>query len=81
VTSAEVELRFAGGRWRAQGAGIDFEHTDLRSLDALVVGAFAAAGQTGRVHMRFVLASLPQWLRQYHAHYCNYTLTIGRPRA
>jgi hypothetical protein len=80
VTSAEVELRFESGRWRALGAGVDLEHSDLRGLDALLAAAFAVPGGPNRVHVRFDLDGLPSWLRQYHAHYCNYVLRVGAPR-
>jgi hypothetical protein len=30
------------------------------------------------VHVRFDLEALPVWIRQYHAHYCNYVLHVDR---
>jgi hypothetical protein len=30
------------------------------------------------VHVRFDMSSLPGWLRQYHTHYCNYSLVLSR---
>ena len=79
MSPAEVELRFESGRWRALGPGVDLEHSELRGLDALITAAFAVPGGPSRVHVRFDLDGLPRWLRQYHAHYCNYVLRVHTP--
>jgi hypothetical protein len=79
VTEPEVVLSYENERWRARGAGLDLTHSELADLDALVAGAFQGHGPT-RVHMRFDVAGLPVWLRQYHAHYCNYVLRVA-PRS
>jgi hypothetical protein len=75
VSAAEVVLSYGGDRWRARGEGVALEHADLRALDALLADAFR---DRDRVHVLFDFAALPAWLRQYHAHYCNYTLRIAR---
>jgi hypothetical protein len=75
----EISLTHRNGRWRAQGLGgaLDFEHADLRALEALIEASLARQGERCAV-VRFDTESLPVWLRQYQTHYFNYTL---RPRA
>ena len=74
--SLELTLLHDGVRWRATGAGIDDEHTELAELDRLILNA-AAHASVNRVHVRFDSDRLPAWLRQYQPHYFNYVLTTG----
>jgi hypothetical protein len=78
VTAVEVVLRYGGDRWHATGAGVALEHAELRALDALLAAAFR---DRDCVHVRFDFDALPAWLRQYQAHYCNYTLRRARGAA
>jgi hypothetical protein len=78
VSALEVVLSHDGQRWRARCAGLALEHADLCSLDRLVGAALAPAHAGERVHVRFDVDTLPAWLRQYHDHYCNYTLRVPR---
>jgi len=71
-------LDYIDGRWRARGAGVDVTHAELAGLDRLIETALANDGAPLRVHVRFDTDTLPHWLRQYHTHYCNYTLNLGR---
>ena len=72
----ELTLSFEAGRWRARGDGIDVEHAELPELDRLIARD-AAGGRPGtRVHVRFDVGGLPEWMRQYQAHYFNYVLTL-----
>lgn len=74
----EILLSYANGRWRARGLGIDLEHAQLRFLDELVEARLAGSGAAS-VAMRFDISSLPVWMRQYQAHYFNYTLRLTPP--
>ena len=76
MSSPELVLTFERDRWRAAGLGLDVEHADLRGLESLVTTSLAERGAPSRVHVRFDMAALPTWLRQYHTHYCNYVLEI-----
>lgn len=75
MNDAEVVLSYGDDRWRAHGSGVALEHHELRALDALLARAFS---DRNCVHVRFDFGALPAWLRQYQAHYCNYTLRIAR---
>jgi uncharacterized protein DUF5395 len=76
VTSAELVLSYGTSGWRARGSSLDLTHPDLRGLEALIETRLAVARSTRRVQLRFDMDSLPTWLRQYHAHYCNYVLNV-----
>jgi Family of unknown function (DUF5395) len=76
VSSAELVLSYERSGWRAQGPSLDLIHRDLRGLEALIEARLALARTPRRVHLRFDTSSLPIWLRQYHAHYCNYVLNL-----
>jgi Family of unknown function (DUF5395) len=78
VSAVEVVLRYDDDRWHAHGGGVTLEHVELRALDRLLMDAFH---DRPCVHVRFDLGALPVWLRQYQAHYCNYTLRIARGAA
>jgi hypothetical protein len=78
VSAIEVVLSHDGHRWRARSATFALEHPDLGSLDALIAAALAPTHAGARVHVRFDVDTLPVWLRQYHDHYCNYTLRLPR---
>jgi hypothetical protein len=73
--NAELVLSYGNGRWRASGEGLTAEHSELQGLERELAGLLAARGAT-RAHLRFDLDGLPHWLRQYHAHYCNYVLHV-----
>jgi hypothetical protein len=77
--SVELVLSYGNGRWRAFGEGLTAEHPELHGLETELTALLAARGAT-HAHLRFDLDGLPGWLRQYHAHYCNYVLHVrGRP--
>jgi hypothetical protein len=78
VSEPEIVLSWACGRWRARGLGLDVEHAELRALEAALEQELGARGGVERVALRFDTAALPVSLRQYHAHYCNYSLRIAR---
>lgn len=69
----DLLVSFSDNRWRACGAGVDVEHTELRALDTLVETRLAQCGAQAAA-MRFDVSSLPPWMRQYQTHYFNYTL-------
>ena len=77
MSSAELVLTYEGDRWRATGLGLDVAHAELRGLEWLLTTLLAERGAPPRVHLRFDTSALPTWLRQYHAHYCNYVLQIA----
>jgi hypothetical protein len=72
----EISLSYESGRWRARGLGLDVAHEELRSLEALVEARLGERGERAAV-LRFDTASLPVWMRQYGAHYFNYTLRLA----
>ena len=76
MSSAELVLTYERDRWRATGLGLDVAHAELRGLEWLLTTLLAGRGAPPRVHLRFDTGALPTWLRQYHAHYCNYVLEI-----
>jgi len=76
VSGHEIVLSWANGRWRARGLGMDAEHAELRELEARLEAELRARGGVARVAVRFDMRSLPVALRQFHAHYCNYSLRI-----
>ena len=77
MTSPELVLTYERDCWRATGLGLDVTHTELRGVERLLTTLLAERGGPPRVHLRFDTGSLPTWLRQYHAHYCNYVLKIA----
>jgi hypothetical protein len=78
MSEPEIVLSWASGRWRARGLGLDVEHAELRALETMLECELGARGGVERVALRFDMAALPASLRQYHAHYCNYSLRIPR---
>ncbi len=79
--SCEFVLSFERGRWLASSGDVAVDGEDLPELEASLVLAFRskpalAARLPTRVQLRFDYASLPRWMRQYQAHYFNYTLDI-----
>lgn len=81
MRAAEIVLTFEQRAWRARGCGVDLARAELRDLDeAIAVALGATASPPVDVHVRFDTATLPAWLRQYHTHYCNYSLRIA-PRS
>lgn len=77
MSTRELVLSFERDRWRACGDGVDLAHRRLRGLETLIETQLAGEAPID-VHMTFDMASLPRWLHQYHGHYCNYTLHVGR---
>jgi hypothetical protein len=71
----ELVLTFDRDRWRACGEGVDVAHRELRGLETLIEAGLAGEAPVD-VLLKFDMAALPQWLRQYHGHYCNYTLRV-----
>ncbi len=77
----EFVLSFEGGRWLAASGGVAVDGKDLPELEASLARAFRsipalAARLPARVRLRFDYDSLPRWMRQYQAHYFNYSLDI-----
>jgi hypothetical protein len=76
MSAQDLVLSFEHGRWHARGNGIDVAHGDLRGLEALIEARLASEAAPVEVRLEFDTATLPRWLRQYHGHYCNYTLLV-----
>ena len=76
MTEPEVVLSYENDRWRARGDGLDLAHSDLARSGRADRTRFRRRLRA-RVHVRFDLAGLPTWLRQYQAHYCNYVLRVA----
>ena len=77
MSGRELVLSFERDRWRAAGEGVDVVHSDLRGLETLLEAQLGGDAPID-VHLKFDMASMPRWLHQYHGHYCNYTLHVGR---
>jgi hypothetical protein len=77
VTPPELVLTYERDRWRATGLGLDVAHAELRGVEQRLIELLAERGAPPRVQLRFDTSALPTWLRQYQAHYCNYTLRIA----
>lgn len=78
----ELVLEHDGRDWRVHGRDLTARATSLPALDRVLVQALAATGRTEpvTVHMRFDVATLPGWTRQYMAHYFNRTVRL-QPQA
>jgi hypothetical protein len=76
MSALEAVLTHDGRVWRARVAGLELAEAELAELDRSIAGALAATHGGALVAVRFDAASLPVWLRQYHAHYCNYALRV-----
>jgi hypothetical protein len=72
----ELVLSYSGGRWHACGDEVDLVHRELRGLEALIEAHMASEAAPVEVRLEFDMSALPSWLRQYHGHYCNYTLRV-----
>jgi hypothetical protein len=77
VTPPELVLTYERDCWRATGSGVDVAHADLSGVERLLTTLLAERSRSSHVHLRFDTSSLPTWLRQYQAHYCNYSLRIA----
>ena len=80
MSARELVLSFQRDRWRACGDGVDVEHRELRGVEALLE-AQLAGDEPVDVELKFDMSVLPRWLRQFHGHYCNYTLRVPRRSA
>jgi uncharacterized protein DUF5395 len=78
VNEPEVVLSCSNGVWRALGLGLALEHRDLRGIEARLEAKLVALG-IASVAVRFDTSSLPVELRQYQAHYFNYSLRVPKP--
>src|SRR5829696_4913881 len=76
MSARELVLSYDESRWRARGDGVDVAHSELRGLEALIGAQLATDAASVDVRLAFDMVSLPRWLHQYHAHYCNYTLRL-----
>jgi hypothetical protein len=76
VTAPELVLTYDRDCWRAAGMGLDVTHAELRGIEQQLTQLLVERGGPSRVELRFDTSALPAWLRQYHAHYCNYALRI-----
>jgi len=81
--SLELLLRYDDGRWVANGNGLFAHGTTLDELDDALLDQLAAAGfeTPVKVMMYFDHSSLPQWMRQYGAHYFNRVVQLNDDRA
>jgi hypothetical protein len=77
MTHRELVLSYEQDRWRATAPGLEIVHAELRGLEALIEARLADERAPLAVELKFDDAALPRWLRQYHGHYCNYTLFVG----
>ena len=75
MSALTLVLSFERDCWHAAGEGVDVVHRELRGLETLIEARLAGEAPID-VHLTFDMASLPRWLHQYHAHYCNYTLRV-----
>ncbi len=80
---ADVELVLVhdGGLWVCSNGSIVARGDTIKELDddiqrALREGGNYAQGSQVRVFMGFDFDTIPTWLRQYHTHYFNRTVTI-----
>ena len=76
MSAHELVLSYDERRWRVRGNGVDVAHSELRGLEALIGTQLATDAASVDVTLVFDMASLPRWLHQYHAHYCNYPLRL-----
>jgi hypothetical protein len=76
MSARELVLTYERERWCARGDGVEVAHRDLRGLEALIEAELANDRSPVEVRFCFDTAALPRWLRQYHGHYCNYTLYV-----
>lgn len=76
MSHRELVLSYERNRWRATAPGLEIVHTELRGLEALIEARLADECAPVTVELKFDDAALPPWLRQYHGHYCNYTLHV-----
>jgi hypothetical protein len=81
MSARELVLSYDERHWRASGAGVDLAHGELRGLETLIGAQLATEAASVEIRLVFDMASLPRWLHQYHAHYCNYTLRVPPRRA
>ena len=73
----ELILRYGSGLWTAEGQGLCLSASELGSLERAIGAALRARRRApADVVLRFDLASLPRWLRQYQSHYFNYVLHV-----
>jgi hypothetical protein len=75
----ELVLSHDARNWHAEGAQLSLSAPSLTELEALIAAAARSrlgADRPQRVALRFDLARIPAWLRQYQAHYFNYTLLV-----
>lgn len=77
MTHRELVLSYDRDGWRATAPGLEIVHAELRGLEALIEARLADERAPLAVELKFDDASLPRWLRQYHGHYCNYTLVVA----
>ena len=81
MTRRELVLSYERNRWRATAPGLEIVHAELRGLEAIIEAQLADEGAPVAVELKFDDVALPRWLRQYHGHYCNYTLHVPARRA
>jgi hypothetical protein len=78
MSARDLLLSYEHGRWVARGADVALDHAELRGLESLIEARLAGAAAAVEVRMSFDMCALPRWLRQYHGHYCNYSLVVPR---
>jgi hypothetical protein len=73
----ELVLSYVSDRWRASAPGLEIVHAELRGLEELIETRLADERAPLAIELKFDDSALPRWLRQYHGHYCNYTLFVA----
>lgn len=65
-------------RWIAEGEGIKVSADTLEELDKVVESKLREMGYKGEieVYMEFDYSTIPQWIRQFHPHYFNRSVTF-----
>ncbi len=77
----ELDLVHDGDRWICSNDSVVAQGDTMLELDqdiqrVLREGGNYAQGSQVRVFMGFDFDTIPTWLRQYHTHYFNRTVTL-----
>ncbi len=86
IPEIEIPLAFDGTQWIATIGECSIHASELNQLEERISEAVRqitlyATHPTVIVCLGFDIDSLPPWLRQFHAHYFNYQLTVSMPRS
>ena len=85
VTKLELVLSCQQDLWLATGPQLHCSGDALSGLEASIAEELQSnplyrKSLPADVYLRFDMASLPTWLRQYQAHYFNYILRVEARR-